>query len=187
MEPHPHRNHYRLIILTLFVGLALITIALVFYYQRSGMLRVPAAVSTQSAPVSIPTTKPTTPKKALTGVSFTLQAAETMPSYPRDSSITLNVVAESNKNTVLGYDIVIGRDEEAYDLVSVTSLLPEFTVLKFVKDTKFTITGILKPSVTKPVIFDYSNDSLMKEKVLVPPKRNFCFKYNIDLENITNN
>jgi hypothetical protein len=77
-----------------------------------------------------------------------------MPSYPRDSSITLNVVAESNKNTVLGYDIVIGRDEEAYDLVSVTSLLPEFTVLKFVKDTKFTITGILKPSVTKPVIFD---------------------------------
>jgi flagellar basal body-associated protein FliL len=154
MEPHPHRNHYRLIILTLFVGLALITIALVFYYQRSGMLRVPAAVSTQSAPVSIPTTKPTTPKKALTGVSFTLQAAETMPSYPRDSSITLNVVAESNKNTVLGYDIVIGRDEEAYDLVSVTSLLPEFTVLKFVKDTKFTITGILKPSVTKPVIFD---------------------------------
>jgi hypothetical protein len=64
MEPHPHRNHYRLIILTLFVGLALITIALVFYYQRSGMLRVPAAVSTQSAPVSIPTTKPTTPKKA---------------------------------------------------------------------------------------------------------------------------
>ncbi len=150
MEPHPHRHQYRLIILTFFVGLALITIALIFYYQRAGMLQSPGAANTSNI---VPTSYPTIEKKIPTGVKFTLEASEKSASYPKDTNMAIKIVGESNKNAVLGYDIVLNRDLMAYDVVNVTSLLPEFTVLKFVKDDKLTITGILKPSVTKEVMF----------------------------------
>lgn len=150
MEPHPHRHQYRLIMITFFVGLALITIALIFYYQRAGMLQRPGAANTYKI---IPTAQPTIAKKIPTGVKFTLAVNEVLASYPKDTNLAIKVVGESNKHSVLGYDIVIDRDITAYDVVSVTSLLPEFTVLKFVKDDKLTITGILKPSITKDVMF----------------------------------
>ena len=150
MEPHPPRHQYRLIILTFFVGLALITIALIFYYQRAGMLQSPGAANTSNI---IPTSQPTIAKKIPTGVKLTLEANEKSTSYPKDTNIAIRVVGESNKHSVLGYDIVIDRDLTAYDVVSVTSLLPEFTVLKFVKDDKLTITGILRPSITQEVMF----------------------------------
>lgn len=152
MEPHPHRNHYRLIILTLFIGLSLIGIALVFYYQRIGMIQDPLAANTQTNTTN-PKAQPTATKRVLTGVKFTLEPSTVSPSYPVQSNLSVNVLADSNNNKVLGFDVIVGRDSDAYDVVAVESLLPEFTVLKFVKDDKFTITGILKPSITKTVIF----------------------------------
>jgi hypothetical protein len=137
--------------LTFFVGLALITIALIFYYQRVGMLQSPGAANTYKI---IPTSQPTIAKKIPTGVKFTLEANEKSASYPNNTNMAIKVVGESNKHNVLGYDIVIDRDMTAYEVVSVTSLLPEFTVLKFVKDDKLTITGILKPSITKEIMFE---------------------------------
>ncbi len=149
MEPHPHRHQYRLIILTLFVGLALITMALIFYYQRNGMLQSPGAVNTTDLTMPLPTIV----KKVPTGVRFSFESSESASLGSVNSPMKLTVVGESNKHGVLGYDIVISRDLSAYDVVGATSLLPEFTVLKFVKDDKVTVTGILKPSVTKEVVF----------------------------------
>ena len=160
MEPHPHRNHYRIVIVTLFVGLALITIALIFYYQRIGMLQNPGAATTQSSiessdiriPIPI-TNQKAYAKKTSTGVSFTLIPKLTTRTYPVNSTITLQVMGDSNKNPVLGYDVVTSRNPGSYEVVSVTSLMPEFTVLKFVKNDYFTVTGILKPSVIRQVMF----------------------------------
>ncbi len=154
MEPHPHRNHYRVVIVTLFVGLALITIALIFYYQRTGILRVPGAASVRSS-VEIPVTNQKAyARKTATGVGFSLVPKSGARVYPANSTITLQVMGDSNKNPVLGYDVVTNRNPDSFEVVSVTSLLPEFTVLKFVKNDYFTLTGILKPSVSKQVIFD---------------------------------
>ncbi len=163
MEPHPHRHQYRLIILTLFVGLALITIALIFYYQRNGMLQPPGAVDTSNL-TQLP---PTITQKALTGVKFAFESSESASLYPVNTKMRLKVVGESNNHSGLGYDIVIDRDLGAYDVVDASSLLPEFTVLKFVKDDKVTVTGILKPSVTKEVVF--SNTPVI-ELTLLPKK-----------------
>lgn len=163
MEPHPHRHQYRLIILTLFVGLALITIALIFYYQRNGMLQQPGAVNT----TDLTTFSPTIVKKAPTGVKFSFESSASASLSSVNSPIKLTIVGESNKHSVLGYDIVIDRDLSAYDVVDVSSLLPEFTVLKFVKDNKVTVTGILKPSVTGEITF--SNTPVV-ELTLLPKK-----------------
>jgi len=166
MEPHPHRYHYRAIIVTLFVGLALITISLIFYYQRNGTIQEPNAANTINK-TPIPTSIPSTPTKTLTGVKFTLEDDEKSSTYAKDSDLKLVVYGESNNNNVLGYDVVVSRDLADYDVVSASSLLPEFTLLKFVKDDKVTITGILKPSITERVVFTKTPVA----EIVIRPKR----------------
>lgn len=166
MEPHPHRHHYRAIILTLFVGFALITISLIFYFQRNGSIQEPNAANTVNKK-PIPTSIPITPTKTLTGVKFTLEADGASFTYKKDADLTIKVYGESNNNSVLGYDVVLSRALADYDVVSAASLLPEFTLLKFVKDDKVTITGILKPSITEKIVLKKTPVA----EIVIRPKR----------------
>ncbi len=172
MEMHPHRHHYRLIILALFAGLCVIVIALVFYYQRAGMLDTPEAAISQepsatdeSSPITV--NKYVTSARTPTGVVFDLEPQSGLPSYPANMPLTLDITLDSNTHPVLGYDIILSRDPSLYDVVSVTSAKPDYTVLKFVKQDRLTITGVFKPGTKKAVALD--GDTVVT--VVIRPKQ----------------
>lgn len=152
MEPHPHRHHYRLVIIVLFVCLAFIGIGLVFSYQRLGFLQKPVAVTDQLS-VPTPMISSAVAEPSAPTVYFEL-VADSANTYTATDPFTMTIVASSYGNPVLGFDVLMSRDVNAYDVVSATSLLPEFTVLKFVKDDRVTVTGIMKLAETQPMIFD---------------------------------
>lgn len=170
---HPHRHSYRVLIIALFLALAVITIAVIFQYQRMGLIQDPQAVSTRiSSQLPVPsrivsttqdnvqvlnkTTVSTTPIAIQTSSAeslFTLKTSQEKSTYQKGEEIVIQVIGNSAKKPVLGYDVIVGANQDAYELISVKSVRSEFTVIKFVKDDHLTVTGILKPSITEEVAF----------------------------------
>jgi len=134
----------------LFVALACIGIAAVVKYQQMGMLQKPQAATTTSivepSPALIPIKINST-----SGPKFSLKTQSS--NLTVGSNITIHIIADSKGQKVLGYDVLVGIKKTEYDLVSVKSLLTEFSTMKFVKDDHLTVTSIQKPSVSQSIEF----------------------------------
>lgn len=174
MAHHPHRHHYRLIILTLFLGLGVIVISLIFYYQRAGMFASPHAASSQTVTDTqsgrgslIPVNKTVTSAHTPTGIRFTVQPPHGQGVYLIGTPISLSIELESQDYPVLGYDIIFDRDMGLYDVVSVTSNLSDYALLKFIKNDRVTVTGVFKPGTTQPRVFAGEKIATM----VIKPKR----------------
>lgn len=171
MELHPHRHQYRIIIVTLFTALALISLALVLRYQQSGLVREPGAVQSRLPSyslTSIPIKKQTTVVKQDTSTHALFSIVPTkvgVLTYKVGKQVSVQVVGSTDGKEVIGYDVLMTGGKNAYDVVSVKSLIPEFTILKFLKDNHLTITGILKPSAKEQKSFE---GTPIVEVVIVP-------------------
>jgi hypothetical protein len=162
MELHPHRHEYRTIILSLFVALALISITLITHYQRSGLVRAPNAVKTQMPSTAliltpIPASEQTivVNQDNVSEIFFSVvpKSVDKLV-YRFGEPIALKIIGSTGGKKVVGYDVLLTGGKQAYDIVSVKSLLPEFTVLKFIKDDHLTVTAVLKPSVKTQTAFE---------------------------------
>jgi hypothetical protein len=72
----------------------------------------------------IPTSAPTVGSISITGEE----------TYPLSDNLVIGLSASSNDENVVGYDVVLYYDPEAFEFVAATSTLPDFTI--YPKDNK---------------------------------------------------
>lgn len=172
-ELHPHRHGYRLLIVALFVGFAVITIAAIWQYQRMGLFQAPEGAST--SPVSRllrPSTEGGTstliPIKKADKALFSLAVPVGHAPFTQNQQITLQLKANSLNNKVVGYDALVTLPSQSFEFVSAKSMIKDFTIVKFAKKDHVTITAILKPGVKTPPLF---SGEIVAELVIKPTQK----------------
>jgi len=60
----------------------------------------------------------------------------------------------SKGKDIVGYDVLVGIDPEAFEVVSVTSDISEYIIKDFDKGMFYSVTGIKNPQVNDPTVFD---------------------------------
>lgn len=158
MELHPHRNHFRLLVTTFFLGVCVIVIGVIYRFQEEGRFD-PQTVSdvsdvrpTKSAISDVPEiTKNSAQNNPVENIvaepQFSLSTDVKTASVGSQISITL--LGNSGLDSPVGFDALLAVEGGTYDIVSVKSLNTDFNVLKFVKTGRVTLTGILAPRVSK--------------------------------------
>jgi len=91
----------------------------------------------------IPTEVPTTGE-------FTLTTSNLKLSLANQINVSLN--ANSKDNSIVGYDVILYYDTQAFDFVEAKSLLPDFTIYSFKKSNYVTLTSVKSPSATAPTV-----------------------------------
>lgn len=128
---------------------------------------------TESAPVVSIQKETVTPTVNLVKSFFSLRIANNLTSFSQNDNIILKIVADSDNKEIVGYDVLVAYDTSAFDLVSVSSLLPSFRVYKFAKENHLSLTGTKVIGTTTSAIF---KDTALAEVVLKPKKTgNFTF------------
>lgn len=166
MELHPHRIHFRSLIVTFFLGICVIVIGVVYRYQENGYF-VPSTKSNTSTTKAPDAVKPTAivekseAESQTTVVKNSAQAVEIGDRFVIKASrqakagelFTFTLVGSSEGKKPIGYDALIAIEGGTYDVVSVKSLTSEFNVLKFVKPGRITVTGALATKVKEASVW----------------------------------
>ncbi|OGK25518.1 hypothetical protein A2954_04675 [Candidatus Roizmanbacteria bacterium RIFCSPLOWO2_01_FULL_37_12] len=90
----------------------------------------------------------------LTEGSLSLRLGQTDQKVNQNKTIKLEVVADSNKKSIVGYDIVIKYERGAVEVLSVESLQADFEVYPLEKSDHFIITGAKKIESKRTFIFE---------------------------------
>lgn len=102
----------------------------------------------------------------LTEGSFSLQTVAKEQTVG-NKAIELELMADSNQKSIVGYDIVMTYQKGAVEILSVDSLLADFEIFPLEKSDQFIITGVKKLESRTPVIFN--NTAILKLTVI--PKK----------------
>ena len=197
METNPHKIPYVSLIVTLFMGICLVAIGVVYTYQENGFF------STQKEPTSAvrtPVTSVTPSKQSDTrppeggrGVIRTTPAASTTPMIKVSSEqgslfsvitdatstarvnelVTFSIAGSSRGKSPIGYDALVVIEPSAggsFNLVEVKSLISDFSIFKFVKNDRITLTGILKLGSSSSRAWDGTPIAAVTFKPLSPGK-----------------
>ena len=188
MELHPHRVHFRPLIITFFLGICVIVIGVVYRYQENGYF-VPSSTSNTSTTKTPPTSSPTRAAKAQqveiqnVVVKNSAQTAELGERFVIKANtegkvgelMTITIFGTSEGKKPVGYDALISISGGAYDIVSVKSLTTEFNVMKFTKSGRVTVTGVLVPRVREASV--WSNEEVAL--ITIKPKEAGQYKLNV--------
>lgn len=188
MELHPHRVHFRSLIITFFLGICVIVIGVVYRYQENGYF-VPSSTSntatTKTPPVASPTPKaavqqdPTqnvivknSAQTADLGDRFVIQADA---AGKVGDLINIVLIGTSDGKKPVGYDALISISGGTYDVVSVKSLTTEFNVIMFAKSGRVTVTGVLVPRVKESAVWNSKEIA----SITIKPKEAGQYKLNV--------
>ncbi len=69
-------------------------------------------------------------------------------------AFTVNVVADSEKEDIVGFDVLFSFDKSAFSLSSVASPLKNYQVFEFQRQSHLTVTAVQAPEVNTRSIFD---------------------------------
>lgn len=199
METNPHKIPYVSLIVTLFMGICLVAIGVVYTYQENGFF------SSQTEPTSTERTTPspvmvTQPKSesetrtpADRGVIQKTPATSTTPMIKVSSEqgslfsvitdetsaarvnelVTFSIAGSSRGKSPIGYDALVVIEPSAggsFNLVEVKSLISDFSIFKFVKNDRITLTGILKLGSSSSRAWDGTPIAAVTFKPLSPGK-----------------
>lgn len=192
MELHPHRIHFRSLILTFFLGICVIVIGIVYRYQEDGHF-VPSTIEKTSAVRPTETKKAVTIEKKITtnkGSDPEKSSAQMEQSGERFSLkgnatgkvndlFTITLMGNSDGSKPVGFDAILSIEGESYDVVSVKSMSSELNIMKFVKNDRVTLTGIIMPKVQNATV--WSNNEIAT--ITIKPKTTGEFRFSI-LESI---
>ncbi|MFA9289372.1 MAG: hypothetical protein ACEQSA_05865 [Weeksellaceae bacterium] len=170
MEPVKHHS-YRMIVITLIVILVGIGGAVVLsnnllkskMKEEINLTPTGTSATTENETQTVPVVEPIA-NRAQPWVEI-VQSTQQPAVVGQD--LTLDVVASSTGKDITGYDVLIYIDRTMFDIVSVTSDLPNFSIYQFDKKTHLTVTGIKDLQDRTQSIFD--NTILLK--VVVRPKQ----------------
>jgi len=73
--------------------------------------------------------------------------------FSLNQPVIVNLLADSNKKNIVGYDLVIFYDKTGFDFISATSLLPDFQLYSYKKDSYVTFTAIQQAASTVKRVF----------------------------------
>jgi len=73
--------------------------------------------------------------------------------FSLNQPVTVNLLADSNKKNIVGYDLVIFYDKTGFDFISASSLLPDFQLYSYKKDSYVTFTAIQQAASTVKRVF----------------------------------
>ncbi|MBI5126945.1 hypothetical protein HZA76_00625 [Candidatus Roizmanbacteria bacterium] len=82
------------------------------------------------------------PTSAPTRGYLKLEGEAEVLSLKENKDFVLNVVADSNKENITAFDILVGFDPLAFDFIEAVSLDPAFQVYSFRKDKRLTLTVV---------------------------------------------
>ncbi|MFO0704104.1 MAG: hypothetical protein U0525_05280 [Patescibacteria group bacterium] len=188
MELHPHRIHFRSLILTFFLAVCVIVIGVVYRYQESGFF-VPQDKDDVSnvRPTEIPKSSDTSefqdnkinkaPVVANRPVDVKTQfklETENRKSGLGDT-VVVTVFASSAGKKPVGYDAIVEISGGQYDIVSTKSLDERFNLIKFVKNSRITLTGVLSTKFKEANAWDNTPIA----QIVVKPKAVGQLKFEI--------
>jgi hypothetical protein len=91
--------------------------------------------------------------------------SDTGTNLSQNTPFTFTVKGSSGGKDITGYDVLLAIDPTMFEIVSIDSAIPAFSILKFEKGSHVTITGIKDLGQNEPSIF---NDTMIL-KVTVKP------------------
>lgn len=144
MEQHPHRNHYRSLIITFFLVVCIIVIGVVYNYQDSGRFGTNSLQNKTVRETQTPLPSASS-EMPLREPIYSINISN--PSATLGDEVKIVVNGNSFGSRPVGFDVLMQIDGVSYDVVSVESLDDEFRIMNFGKPTGITITGILATSV----------------------------------------
>ena len=77
----------------------------------------------------------------------------------------VEILANSQGKSIVAYDVLLGYDKTAAEILAVESLIPEIDVYPVGKDDYFVITGAKKLEANDPLIFE--DTPIIKLKIIV--------------------
>lgn len=107
--------------------------------------------------------------------SFSFKSASEFNSGDLDKALDLDIIANSDQKSIVGYDVVIKFEEGAVEIASAKSLLPDFDVFPVKKSDHYIITGTKKLEANDPTIFD--NAPILR--LTVVPKKTGLLKLTV--------
>jgi hypothetical protein len=161
MELHPHRMHFRLLILAFFVGICAIVAGLLYTYGYFDRYDGRAGMSStrnirQVSPTQIPL-------KQL----FSLSEMETIAQVGEEISVEILSNVSDLTSVPLGFDCLLEVMGAEYEIVRIDTLISDYKTIHFQKSQHMTITSILEPSSKNPPLW---YDGLSVMSVILKPK-----------------
>ena len=155
MNPEIENNQtnrvFRLILLLVFVIFAF----LLFYLYQT---REKAGEQPNNVSVTYPT------PVVLTTGSFSLQSMPGETKGEIDKPFDLDIVANSEQNSIVGYDVIVKFEEGSLEILSAESLLTDFDIYPIKKSDHYIVTGIKKLGSKESTVF--TNTAILRLKVL---------------------
>lgn len=142
---------FRLILLLVFIIFAFL---LFFLYQT----RKKAGEQANNVSVTYPT-----PVISTIG-SFSLQSVSGETKGALDKPVELDIVANSEQNSIVGYDVIVKFEKGALEILSAESLLLDFSIYPLKKSDHYIVTGTKKLGSNEPTVF--ANNAILRLKVL---------------------
>ncbi len=152
-ETHKHIKRLHIYILLLTVSV----FALLWYFLNQQRVKQPSKEPTEESKIV----------KEERG-AFSLQTKDNQRAYSTGTPFTLQVLADSDKEDVVGFDVLLSYGEldlEGFDVLSVTSPLPGFRVIESAQRGHLSITGIQDPQNSTRQIL---KNTVILEVTLVP-------------------
>lgn len=144
----PKKGNYRMIIITvvvLFIGISGFLVLTNANIKQQLIGRFTPNVGGGGAArdnnsVPVPTGDEKSIDKNLPWIDIV--SAEPGQTYSTADTVTLYVDASSGTADITGFDVLINMDKEYFELVDVTSELPNFQIFKFNNENHVSVTGI---------------------------------------------
>ncbi len=143
---HPHRHHYRLILVGVMIGLFGLGLSLVKMSQSNGTFLSSTAATSKRAIPQTPTAAPVVTPVAF----FSVTSDSDLTQVQAGQELSLKLYGDSKGRSVQGFDALITLEGIDYDVVSAKS--PMFDIIKFIKPTHLTVTAIKKMNISQDVI-----------------------------------
>ncbi|OGK12653.1 hypothetical protein A3C98_03230 [Candidatus Roizmanbacteria bacterium RIFCSPHIGHO2_02_FULL_37_15] len=96
--------------------------------------------------------------------SFSVQSVSPDTSGQVDKALDLEIVADSSGSTIVGYDIILKFEPDQVEIISATSLLPDFSVFPIERSDHYIVTGAKKLDSDEPSVF--ANTQILRLTVM---------------------
>jgi len=143
-----NNNYYRFLIIIVFLILAILISILVY----SKIINTPIITGSLTTKIE-DTLTPTKPVLKPTFGSMTIKTADGKVRYPVTDYLKFEVMASSQQRDIVGYDVLIGLEGGAFEIIKVESDLANFNLFKMEKENRLTITGAKKLNATAESLF----------------------------------
>lgn len=162
-----NNSHFRLLIIIVFFVFACLLALLVFSKIKTEP-KFFGGLKTKIKLIPTPTIQ-------IMGGAFTISAVGEEKKHPLTDYLILEVAVDSQNINVVGYDVVVKYNTDAFELIQAESFIADFQIYKIKSSDKLTVTGAKKLSAITTNI--WSGEKIIK--LTFKPKSAGKFKFSL--------